>query len=95
MSEGRRAKLEAIRQREQLKGMLITKFKNKYSTPGNELLINYIDSEVKRFIKEGDLTEENLKTLDQKILLRQENGLIAPSADQKSTRSELRPPSIS
>ena len=30
MSEARRTKLEEIQKREQLKGMLITKFRNKY-----------------------------------------------------------------
>lgn len=45
MSEARRTKLEEIQKREQLKGMLITKFRNKYGQ-GNEKMQGYIDNEV-------------------------------------------------
>ena len=66
MSESRRARLEEIQKREQLKGMLITKFKKKY---GNEdlLLQEYINNEVQRFMKGNMLTEDNLKNLDERI----------------------------
>ena len=68
MSEARRTKLEEIQKREQLKGMLITKFRNKYGL-GNEPLQAYIDNEVQRFLNSNRLTENNLKALDEKIQL--------------------------
>lgn len=37
MSEAKRTRLEEIQKREQLKGMLITKFRNKYGKNNNEL----------------------------------------------------------
>ena len=65
MSQGRREKLVEIQKREQLKGMLINKFKLKY---GNKpTLSKYIDNEVQRFLANDRLNEENLKNLDNKI----------------------------
>lgn len=66
MSESRRSKLEEIQKREQLKGMLITKFMTKYGE-NNEKLQAYIDNEVNRFITANRLTESNLRDLDEKI----------------------------
>jgi|ERR1711957_663265 len=58
-------KLVNISKKEQLKGMLIHKFKMKY---GNRPQISqYIDNEVARFLKEQRLTQTNLENLDQKI----------------------------
>ena len=54
-----------IKKREQLKGMLISKFKLKYGDKPK--LGNYIDNEVARFLKNGRLTEDNLRNLDSKI----------------------------
>jgi hypothetical protein len=45
--------------------MLISKFKLKYGDKPN--LSKYIDNEVTRFMKNGRLTEDNLRTLDSKI----------------------------
>lgn len=65
MSQARREKLVEIQKREQLKGMLINKFKLKY---GNKpALSKYIDNEVQRFLANDRLNEENLKNLDNKI----------------------------
>lgn len=64
MSESRRERLMDIQKREQLKGMLVNKFKLKY---GNPQMTKYIDNEVQRFLKNGRLTEDNLKSLDTKI----------------------------
>ena len=66
MSESRRTKLEEIQKREQLKGMLISKFRNKYGKT-NEGLTNYIDNQVGQFMNANRLTETNLKELDEKI----------------------------
>jgi len=45
--------------------LLISKFKLKY---GNKVTLNkYIDNEVKRFLANDRLTEDNLKDLDNKI----------------------------
>ena len=54
-----------IQKREQLKGMLISKFKLKYGDKPQ--LSKYIDNEVARFLKNGRLTEDNLRSLDTKI----------------------------
>ena len=54
-----------IQKREQLKGMLVNKFKLKYGDKAN--LGKYIDNEVIRFLKNGRLTEDNLRQLDVKI----------------------------
>lgn len=54
-----------IQKREQLKGMLINKFKLKYG--GQPNISNYIDNEVRKFLANDRLTEGNLKNLDSKI----------------------------
>jgi len=58
MTEARKEKLMDIQKREQLKGMLINKFKVKYGDKGN--ISKYIDNEVARFLKNDRLTEANL-----------------------------------
>jgi len=65
MSEARRERLMDIQKREQLKGMLVSKFKLKYGDKPQ--LTKYIDNEVARFLKNGRLTEDHLRTLDTKI----------------------------
>ena len=65
MNEARRERLMDIQKREQLKGMLISKFKLKYGDKPQ--LGKYIDNEVARFLKNGRLTEDNLRSLDTKI----------------------------
>ena len=65
MSDSRRERLMDIQKREQLKGMLINKFKLKYGDKPS--LSKYIDNEVARFLKNGRLTEDNLRNLDTKI----------------------------
>lgn len=62
-------KLTEIRSREQLKGMLVEKFKKKYGAQNNKSeLANIINFEVNKFVKNNRLTEENLKRLDDNIL---------------------------
>ena len=63
MSEQKRDKLLNIQKREQLKGMLIHKFKLKYGDKAEA----YINNEVGKFLSNNRLTEENLKKLDEKI----------------------------
>lgn len=65
MSEARRERLMDIQKREQLKGMLVSKFKLKYGD--RPQLKQFIDNEVARFLKNGRLTEDNLRNLDTKI----------------------------
>ena len=65
MSQQRRERLMDIQKREQLKGMLVNKFKLKYGDKPQ--LSKYIDNEVARFLKNGRLTEDNLRGLDSKI----------------------------
>ena len=65
MSDTRRERLLDIQRKEQLKGMLVNKFKLKY---GNKAEFSkYIDNEVTKFLKNDRLTEETLKKLDDKI----------------------------
>lgn len=66
MSESRRTRLEEIQKREQLKGMLITKFQKKYGDE-NAKLQSYINREVGNFMNNNRLTEGNLADLDGKI----------------------------
>lgn len=66
MSDARRERLLDIQKREQLKGLLVNKFKVKYGD--KPALASYIDNEVQKFLKNDRLTEENLKKLDDKIL---------------------------
>jgi hypothetical protein len=71
MSENRRERLVEIQKREQLKGMLVNKFKLKY---GNHSTISkFIENEVQRFLANDRLTEVNLKALDIKIMREAEN----------------------
>lgn len=65
ISDKQKEKLLDIQKREQLKGLLVNKFKLKYGKQGN--VANYIDNEVNKFLKNDRLTEENLKKLDDKI----------------------------
>ena len=78
MTEQQRARLLKLQEREELKGLLINKFKKKYGNEGG-----FIDKEVENFMKQETLTEANLQKLDDKIKKRIE-------IDQKSVsnRSE-------
>lgn len=68
--------------------MLISKFKVKYGDKPS--LSKYIDNEVNRFMKNGRLTEDNLRNLDVKInkeaALREKKADILD--DHKSQRSQ-------
>jgi hypothetical protein len=63
MSEARREKLMNIQKKEQLKGLLVNKFKLKYGDKSEKLIQN----EVAKFLKNDRLTESNLVKLDTKI----------------------------
>ena len=76
MSDARRERLQEIQKREQLKGMLINKFKLKYGEKPN--LNKFIENEVQKFLTNDRLTEANLKNLDSKI------GKEADNRDKKS-----------
>ena len=90
MSQQRRDRLMDIQKREQLKGMLINKFKLKYGDKPQ--LSKYIDNEVQKFLKNGRLTEDNLRGLDTKISkeceLRDKKEEIL--ADRKSNAGSVR-----
>jgi hypothetical protein len=78
ISEGRRERLVEIQKREQLKGLLINKFKVKYGT--TQGLDKFIENEVQRFLTNERLTEASLKQLDSKI---------AREADQRDRKSHI------
>ena len=65
MSEARRERLLDIQKKEQLKGLLINKFKLKYGNKSN--VASYIENEVAKFLKDDRLTKENLRKLEDKI----------------------------
>ncbi|OMJ73298.1 hypothetical protein SteCoe_28050 [Stentor coeruleus] len=62
LSEQQKARLLKLQEREELKGLLVNKFKKKY---GNNA--GFIDKEVENFMKQETLTEANLQKLDDKI----------------------------
>ena len=80
LTEQQRTRLLKLQEREELKGLLINKFKKKYGNEGG-----FIDKEVENFMKQETLTEANLQKLDDKIKKKAEN-------DQKSVsvRSETK-----
>jgi hypothetical protein len=63
MSAQRREKLLNIQKKEQLKGLLVNKFKLKYGDKAEKM----INNEVTKFLKNDRLTEANLVNLDSKI----------------------------
>jgi hypothetical protein len=78
MSDARRERLVEIQKREQLKGMLVNKFKLKY---GNQAVLSkFIENEVQKFLAHDRLTEVNLKALDIKIM---------KEADKKDRQQEI------
>ena len=66
LSEAKRERLVEIQKREQLKGLLVNKFKLKYGGQGD--MAKFIDIEVQKFLTNDRLTEGNLKNLDSKIM---------------------------
>ncbi len=65
-AEVKKEKLMDIQKREQLKGMLICKFKLKYGDKPH--IAKFIDNEVVKYLKNDRLTEETLRNLDSKIM---------------------------
>ena len=92
MSEQRRERLLDIQKREQLKGLLVNKFKLKYGD--KPTISSYIDNEVQRFLKNDRLTEDTLKKLDDKIgkeaELREKKQDILEERRPKSVKSQVR-----
>lgn len=92
MTDARRERLMEIQKREQVKGLLINKFKLKYGSKPN--ISKYIDNEVQKFLANDRLNQDNLKALDDKI------GKEAFNRDRKDAilddrKSEGRPASVS
>ena len=71
LSEAKRERLVEIQKREQLKGLLVNKFKLKYGGQGD--MAKFIDNEVQKFLTNDRLTEGNLKNLDSRIMKEAEN----------------------
>ena len=63
MTDTRKERLLDIQKREQLKGLLINKFKLKYGDRAESMITN----EVAKFLRNDRLTEENLRKLDSRI----------------------------
>jgi hypothetical protein len=66
LSDTRKERLMDIQKREQLKGMLINKFKLKYGEKPQ--ISKFIDNEVANYLKNDRLTEDTLRNLDSKIM---------------------------
>jgi hypothetical protein len=88
MSESRRDRLVEIQKREQLKGLLINKFKVKYGA--TQALNKFIENEVQKFLTNERLTEASLKALDAKIARETDNRDRKSQIldDHKSQRSQ-------
>eukprot|EP00357_Protocruzia_adherens_P006780 CAMPEP_0114978038 /NCGR_PEP_ID=MMETSP0216-20121206/3578_1 /TAXON_ID=223996 /ORGANISM="Protocruzia adherens, Strain Boccale" /LENGTH=494 /DNA_ID=CAMNT_0002339177 /DNA_START=132 /DNA_END=1616 /DNA_ORIENTATION=+ len=83
MTDSRREKLLRIQKREELKGMLINKFKNKYNV-SNEIL----DREVNAVLKEQKLTKENLDNLERRLKQADPDARSVASVSMKSRSSK-------
>ena len=82
LTDDRKARLLKLQEREELKGLLISKFKKKYG--GAE----FISKEVENFIKSETLTEANLRKLDDKLAQKYE--FKAPSSKAPSVAGSVR-----
>ena len=87
LSEERRARLLKLQEREELKGLLITKFKAKYGSKIN------VEAEVDNFIKNNTLTENNLRILDER-LKNQAQGNSVPQAETAPRAPSAKAPSV-
>ena len=85
LSNDRRERLLAIQQREQLKGLIVNKFLEKYNAKNKPQYSAFVDKQVNEFIKNEKLTEDNLKKLEQRI-----QAFSKP--DQKSQKNGQNPP---
>jgi len=65
-NDPKREKLLAIQEREQLKGLLVNKFIEKYAN-SKQTDKDFVNKQVADFIKGGKVTEDNLRKLEQKI----------------------------
>jgi len=63
-SQAHREKLQRIKDREDLKGLIVQKFIDKYKKPGKRSIIQ---QQVETLMAQGVLTEANLRALDQRI----------------------------
>ena len=89
MSAQRREKLLNIQKKEQLKGLLVNKFKLKYGDNAEKLITN----EVTKFLTNDRLTEANLVKLDSKIGKANEKNaraddILSEHRSQKSNKSK-------
>lgn len=86
LSPEKKERLLAIQQREQLKGMIVNKFIEKYGSKNQNA--EMITKEVANFIKTEKVTEDNLKKLEERIKKLQKG-----DKDVQSQKGEQNPPS--
>jgi hypothetical protein len=79
-------KLLSIKEREDLKGHLVTKFILKYGKPHRQ---GAITSEVEQALQLGQLTEENLRALDDRIRERMEKATTVGAQSSPSLMSAI------
>jgi len=90
LTDSKRERLLNIQKREQLKGMLINKFKDKYRGQKSETFIN---KEVNNFLSSEKLTEDNLRRLEERIKFEHQRNEADVEIDRRSNASKA--PSIS
>lgn len=83
LPNAQRERLLAIQQREQLKGLIVNKFLEKYNAKNKGQYSAFVDKQVNEFIKNEKLTEENLKKLEARI----QQGVAEQGAPQKSSKN--------
>lgn len=84
LSPGKRDRLLAIQQREQLKGLIVNKFLEKYGEKDKNA--EFINKEVANFIKTEKVTEDNLRHLEEKIKAHQTSK--KPSQNQNENQNQ-------
>lgn len=95
LTNDRRDRLLAIQQREQLKGLIVNKFLEKYQAKNKPQYNAFVDKQVNEFIKNEKLTEENLKKLEAKIQAYHSNPDQQPSQKAVSQKNLAPLPAIS
>ena len=86
LSDQQKARLLKLQEREELKGLLVNKFKKKYGQSAG-----FIDKEVENFMKQETLTEANLQKLDDKLKKKAEVDQVSHSVRSEAKAKGVTP----
>jgi hypothetical protein len=86
LTDQQKARLLKLQEREELKGLLVNKFKKKYGQQAG-----FIDKEVENFMKQETLTEANLQKLDDKIKKKAELDQVSHSSKSEAKSKAVTP----